>query len=118
MAGARSVDISARRDSEPHRCELDNGPALALDTARRLACDAAAVGIVEGDDGERFRGSVSGEEPTPRICVLNREAGLRIDPSTGRCRWLGETMDYRLAIEGIQSLRDRAAAAAPASPET
>ena len=27
-------------------------PALALDTARRLACDATIVGIVEGDDGE------------------------------------------------------------------
>ena len=25
--------------TEPHRCELEDGPALALDTARRLACD-------------------------------------------------------------------------------
>jgi hypothetical protein len=28
------------------------GPALALDTARRLACDASVVGIVEGEEGE------------------------------------------------------------------
>jgi hypothetical protein len=27
----------AAEESEPHRCELDDGPALALDTARRLA---------------------------------------------------------------------------------
>jgi len=39
-------------NGEPHRCELEDGPALALDTARRLACDATVVGIVEGDDGE------------------------------------------------------------------
>ena len=37
---------------EPHRCELEDGPALALDTARRLACDSTIVGIVEGNDGE------------------------------------------------------------------
>ncbi|HZF30958.1 MAG TPA: DUF222 domain-containing protein [Gammaproteobacteria bacterium] len=202
-------------DSEPHRCELDDGPALALDTVRRLSCDAATVGIVEGGDGEpldigrktrvipvaiqralrsrdggcrfpgcdrtrfteghhvkhwadggetklsnlvtlcgfhhglvheggfgvsttddglflytrpdgqripdagkSFRGNISGEEQTPRICALNREAGVQIDASTGRCGWLGETMDYSTAIEGMQSLRDRAAGALQTSPET
>ena len=35
------------RTSEPHQCELEDGPALALDTARRLACDS---------DGRRYRG--------------------------------------------------------------
>ena len=39
-------------DSEQHACELDEGPALALDTARRLARDATLVGLVEGEDGE------------------------------------------------------------------
>ena len=39
-------------DIEPHACELDEGPALALDTARRLACDATLVGLVEAADGE------------------------------------------------------------------
>ena len=42
----------AAAEGGPHRCELENGPALALDTARRLACDATIVGLVEGDDGE------------------------------------------------------------------
>jgi hypothetical protein len=37
---------------EPHCCELDDGPALALDTARRLACDATLVGLVEDEEGE------------------------------------------------------------------
>jgi uncharacterized protein DUF222 len=42
----------AAAESGPHRCELENGPALALDTARRLACNATVVGIVEGEDGD------------------------------------------------------------------
>ena len=43
---------AAAEAGEPHRCELEDGPALALDTARRLACDATIVGIVEAADGE------------------------------------------------------------------
>src|SRR5687768_18301749 len=35
---------AAAAAGQPHRCELENGPALALDTARRLACDATVVG--------------------------------------------------------------------------
>ena len=43
---------AAAEEGEPHRCELEHGPALALDTARRLCCDATIVGLVEGEDGE------------------------------------------------------------------
>jgi hypothetical protein len=43
---------AAAEENRPHRCELEDGPALALDTARRLACDATVVGIVEAEDGE------------------------------------------------------------------
>jgi hypothetical protein len=39
-------------DDEPHRCELESGPAVALDTARRLACDSTVIGIIEGSGGE------------------------------------------------------------------
>jgi hypothetical protein len=45
-------DAAVPADHEAHRCELDDGPALAVDTARRLACDATIVGLVEGEDGE------------------------------------------------------------------
>jgi hypothetical protein len=200
-------------DREPHCCELDDGPSLALDTARRLACDATLVGINETRDGEPlnvgrrtraippalaralrardggcrfpgctrtrfteghhaqhwadggetrlgnlvtlcrfhhrlvheggfglirtddgvfvftrpdgarvaengercFRGSVASREPeasfeeTLRIHVLNLEAGLRIDAHTIRSKWLGESMDYSQAIEGMQFLRDQGA---------
>ena len=33
------------------RCELDDGPALAAETVRRLACDAAVVAILDDPDG-------------------------------------------------------------------
>jgi hypothetical protein len=209
----------AADEREPHCCELDDGPALALDTARRLACDATLVGIAQtaqgepldvgrrtraippavsralrsrdggcrfpgctrtrfteghhvkhwadggetrlgnlitlcrfhhrlvheggfglratddgvfvftrpdgarvAENGERcFRGSVAAREPgasfeeTLRIHRLNLEAGLHIDAKTSRCRWLGESMDYSQAIEGMQFLRDRAAIARPPS---
>jgi hypothetical protein len=44
-------EIEAEED-EPHRCEFDSGPALALETARRLCCDSTLIGIVEGVDGD------------------------------------------------------------------
>ncbi len=43
---------AAAAESEPHRSELDAGPALALATVRRLCCDGTLVGILEGRDGE------------------------------------------------------------------
>jgi hypothetical protein len=45
-------DTAAPLEDEPHRCELDEGPALSVDTARRLACEATIVPLLEGDDGE------------------------------------------------------------------
>jgi hypothetical protein len=42
------------------------------------------------------------------ICAANRAAGLAIDRDTSRCRWLGEKMDYSMAIEGMQWREARA----------
>ena len=42
----------AAAEDGPHCCELEEGPALPLDTARRLACDATVIRLVEGTDGE------------------------------------------------------------------
>jgi hypothetical protein len=47
--GGAVVGASSARDL---RCELDDGRALALETARRLGCDASLVGIVDGEAGE------------------------------------------------------------------
>ena len=33
-------------------CEIEHGPSLAAETARRLSCDASVVALIEDDDGE------------------------------------------------------------------
>ena len=213
----------AATNDEPHRCELDVGPELAVDTVRRHCCDGTIVKLVETPTGEPlelgrktraippalrralqardggcrfpgcdrsrfteghhvhhwadggetklanlvtlcgfhhrlvheggfgltatddgvfvftrpdgtripdsgsdrrrcFRGNNSAgsleaardEQDGHALESLNHAAGLAIDAKTSRCRWLGERMDYSLAIEGMQ-WRD-ANAAARASP--
>ena len=213
----------AATDDEAHRCELDSGPALAVDSVRRLCCDGAIVKLVETAAGEpldlgrktrtippalrralqardggcRFPGcdrsrfteghhvrhwADGGETKLANLVTLcgfhhrlvheggfglsvtddggvlvftrpdgaripesgtrcfrgnnlrdtvehapqapdapdaravddleslNRAAGIAIDARTNRSRWLGERMDYSLAIEGLQ-WRDQKAAA-------
>jgi hypothetical protein len=46
------VDSESLRARSAGRCELEHGPAVPLETARRLACDASVVRIVENDAGE------------------------------------------------------------------
>ena len=41
------VDEQTLKHNTPGRCELDDAPALAAQTARRLSCDASVVKIVE-----------------------------------------------------------------------
>ena len=46
------VDADALQSRERGRCELDDGPAIPVETARRLSCDASVVRILENGDGE------------------------------------------------------------------
>jgi hypothetical protein len=49
------VDAEALRDDAAGcdgRCEIEDGPALASDTARRLACDANVVALLTNREGE------------------------------------------------------------------
>jgi hypothetical protein len=46
------VDAETLRHSHAGRCELEHGPAIASETARRLACDCSVVRIVEDAKGE------------------------------------------------------------------
>jgi hypothetical protein len=74
---------------EPHRCELDDGPALALDTVRRLACDGTLVGIVEGADGEPLNvGRKTRSIPLPlKRALRSRDGGCRF-PGCDRTRFI------------------------------
>jgi hypothetical protein len=80
-------EINAQ-EHEPHRCELDTGPALALETARRLSCDATLVGIVEGEDGDPLNiGRKSRSIPAAIDRALrSRDGGCRF-PGCDRTRF-------------------------------
>jgi hypothetical protein len=72
----------------PHRCELEDGHTLALDTARRLSCDCSLVGIVEDAGGEpldvgRKTRSIS---PALQRALKSRDGGCRF-PGCDRTRF-------------------------------
>ena len=46
------VDAETLREDAPGRCAIDEGPAIPAETARRLACDASLVRVVENSAGE------------------------------------------------------------------
>jgi hypothetical protein len=46
------VDSETLHAREAGRCELDDGPAIPVETARRLSCDASVVKILEDSEGE------------------------------------------------------------------
>ena len=46
------VDAETLKAGCAGRCELEDGPAVAVETARRLACDASLVTVLEDEKGE------------------------------------------------------------------
>lgn len=46
------VDAQTIKHDHAGRCELEEGPAIAAETARRLACDSSLVAIIENEKGE------------------------------------------------------------------
>ena len=46
------VDAQTLKHDHAGQCELEHGPALAAETARRLSCDASLVAIIENEQGE------------------------------------------------------------------
>jgi hypothetical protein len=78
----------AANDSEPHRSELDDGCALALDTVRRLACDGSIVGIVERACGEPLNvgRKTRAIPPALKRALRSRDGGCRF-PGCDRTRF-------------------------------
>jgi Domain of unknown function (DUF222) len=46
------VDAETLCEGSAGRCELDDGPSLAVETVRRMACDASIVRVLENELGE------------------------------------------------------------------
>ena len=45
------VDAETLQQGHDGRCEIEEGPSIAAETARRLACDASVVTLTENDQG-------------------------------------------------------------------
>jgi hypothetical protein len=77
------VDLETLAADEPGRCELGDGTAIAPETARRIACDAALVKLAEGrhgalDVGRRTRAI----PPAIRRALNARDHGCRFPGCT------------------------------------
>jgi hypothetical protein len=73
------VDTETLRDSTAGRCELEDGPSVAAETVRRLACDASIVTILENEQGEPLNvGRKTRSVPPALSRALNaRDRGCR-----------------------------------------
>jgi hypothetical protein len=77
------------RDRTPGCCELDHGPSIAAETARRLACDASIVELTENEDGEPLNvGRKTRTISAPlRRALHARDKGCRF-PGCSNSRWI------------------------------
>ncbi len=78
-------------DGPPGRCEIDGGPAIAPETARRLACDASLLGVVVDGAGQPLDIGRKTRSIPPAIA-----RALRI--RDGGCRFPG--CDHRRHVDG------------------
>jgi hypothetical protein len=71
-------------DARPRCCEHDDGRVLAIDTARRLACDGALVGLVEDAQGEPLDigRKTRAMSPALRRALAARDRGCRFPGCT------------------------------------
>jgi hypothetical protein len=75
-----------------HRMVHEDGFAVhSLDDGQIYFTDPQGSRLPDTGDG-RFRGNVYA------LTAANRRSGLKIDPTTGECRWQGEKMDDDLAV--------------------
>jgi len=78
------VDAETFRHRQAGRCELERGPSIAAETARRLACDASVVRIVEDAEGEPLNvgRKTRSIPPAIRRALTSRDHGCRFPGCT------------------------------------
>jgi Domain of unknown function (DUF222)/HNH endonuclease len=83
------VDMETLRDGGAGRCELEDGPSLAVETVRRLACDASVVSIVENEQGEPLNvgRKTRSVPPAIRRALNARDRGCRF-PGCSNARYV------------------------------
>ena len=78
------VDAQTLKHDHEGRCELEEGPALAAETVRRLSCDASLIAMIEDEKGEPLNVGRKTRTIPPAIRrVLNsRDRGCRFPGCT------------------------------------
>jgi hypothetical protein len=78
------VDAQTLRHDHAGRCELEEGPGMAAETARRLACDASLVVLVENEQGEPLNigRKTRTIPPALRRALRSRDQGCRFPGCT------------------------------------
>ena len=86
-----SIHVAAEtlRHKEAGCCEIEDGPSIAAETARRLACDASVVAVIENEHGEPLNvGRRTRTISSPLRRFLNaRDRGCRF-PGCSNTRWV------------------------------
>jgi hypothetical protein len=78
------VDAETLHERSPGRCEIEHGPSIPIETARRLSCDASLIRVVENEKGEPLNaGRKTRSIPAAIRRALNsRDAGCRFPGCT------------------------------------
>ncbi len=80
------VDVETLREGSAGRCEIERGPSLPAETARRLACDASLLRILENEQGEPLNVGrrTRSIPPAIRRALNTRDGGCRFPGCTHR----------------------------------
>jgi hypothetical protein len=78
------VDAQTLKHDHAGRCELEEGPGIAAESARRLACDASLVVLVENEQGEPLNVGRKTRTipPALRRALRSRDQGCRFPGCT------------------------------------
>jgi len=97
------VAAETLRDRSAGCCEFEHGPSMGAERARRLACDASVIALIENSDGEPLNvGRKTRTISAPLRRVLNAgDKGCRF-PGCANTRYIG------LAIEVLLQQAKRA----------
>ena len=78
------VDAETLKHSSAGRCELEDGPALPAESARRIACDASVVSLIENERGEPLNigRKTRAISPALRRALNSRDRGCRFPGCT------------------------------------
>ncbi len=83
------VAAETLRDRKAGCCEIEDGPSIAAETARRMSCDASLIAMIESDDGEPLNVGRKTRAISPALWRLlkSRDKGCRF-PGCANSRYM------------------------------